>query len=562
MGDRDTSPPTLGTVAREWGRIGVVGFGGPPAHIALLRELVVERRRWLRRRQFEDGLAAVNLLPGPASTQLAIFTAWRTRGVAGALVGGTSFVLPGLVLIVVLAALFLGSPPDWIRGAGAGAGAAVAAVAIHAGVTLLAPAWQRVGEGTRRRFVVYALLGGAAAATLGPWLVLVLLACGLAEIGWRRLSRTSLAITPFPLLAAAVDGRNAGLARMGRVQGRSPVVRRRLRDHPAHAGGRGRTLRLDDRHRVPQRRRAGSGDPRPGRPHRGGGRLRGGRRPGRASRRARRFRTVVRLRARRRAALRPLRREHRRSALLRRSRPCRDRGDPRIRHPARARSRRSAGRPSCSRAPRCRSSSCAEASSSPCSQRAPWVLSPCSSERRLPVATSPRVPRRALEGADDVGRDPAAVEVAFLCDDELVVDVAGVHPARVEGHRVTDRLEARTRLADTSRRRATARVPPATTSKYEALPLPLAERLATAGRLEGTGRDVLERDVVHGRVARLEHTVRASRVHDRLAAEHDADAARGRLDTRRTRVVPDGLGHSRMLPGRATRLSVRSRAPA
>ena len=137
--------PTLGAVARAWGRIGIVGFGGPPAHIALLRELVVDRRRWMPAEQFEDGLAAANLLPGPASTQLAIYTAWRTRGLAGALVGGLGFILPGLVLIVALAALFLGSPPDWIRGAGAGAGAAVAAVAVHAGLLLLRPAWHRVG---------------------------------------------------------------------------------------------------------------------------------------------------------------------------------------------------------------------------------------------------------------------------------------------------------------------------------------------------------------------------------------------------------------------------------
>lgn len=207
MGEPETSRPTLGAVAREWGRIGVVGFGGPPAHISLLRELVVDRRRWVGEKQFEDGIAAVNLLPGPASTQLAILTAWRTRGAAGALVGGASFVLPGLVLIVVLAALFLGSPPDWIRGAGAGAGAAVAAVAVHAGLTLLVPAWRRVAEAARWRFVGYALLGAAAAATLGPWLVLVLLGCGLVEVAWRRLSGGVLAVAPFPaLLAAAVTG--------------------------------------------------------------------------------------------------------------------------------------------------------------------------------------------------------------------------------------------------------------------------------------------------------------------------------------------------------------------
>ena len=206
--------PTLGAIARAWGRIGAVGFGGPPAHIALIRELVVDRRRWIRPEQFEDGLAAVNLLPGPASTQLAIYTAWRVRGLAGALVGGLAFIVPGLVLIVALAALFLGSPPDWIRGAGAGAGAAVAAVAAHAGLLLVRPAWARVAPAIRWRFVAYALLGAASAATLGPWLVVVLLACGVVELGWRRLAGGALSLSPFPALAlvAASGGTLASLA--------------------------------------------------------------------------------------------------------------------------------------------------------------------------------------------------------------------------------------------------------------------------------------------------------------------------------------------------------------
>ena len=206
--------PTLGGIARAWGRIGVVGFGGPPAHIALLRELVVDRRRWMGAAQFEDGLAACNLLPGPASTQLAIYTAWRTRGPAGALVGGLAFIVPGLVLIVVLAALFLGSPPDWIRGAGAGAGAAVAAVAVHAGLLLLRPAWRRVAPEVRWRFVGYAFVGGASAATLGAWLVAVLIACGGVEVIWRRRPAGTLSIAPFPLLAviATSAGTIASLA--------------------------------------------------------------------------------------------------------------------------------------------------------------------------------------------------------------------------------------------------------------------------------------------------------------------------------------------------------------
>jgi chromate transporter len=171
------------TVLREWGRIGCIGFGGPPSHISLLRQLCVEDRKWLDAREFEDAVAACNLLPGPASTQLAIFCAWRVGGRVGALVGGAAFIVPGLVLILGLAALFLaGSPPVWVRGAGAGAGAAVAAVAVQAGWALVPAAWGRARRYSRVRWALYLVAGGAAAATLGPWLVLVLLACGLVEV--------------------------------------------------------------------------------------------------------------------------------------------------------------------------------------------------------------------------------------------------------------------------------------------------------------------------------------------------------------------------------------------
>ena len=97
--------PGLSELVGEWGRIGCIGFGGPPVHIALLRELCVTRRGWLSDHEFEDAIAATTLLPGPASTQLAIYCAWRLRGIAGALLGGLSFIVPGLILILALAAL-------------------------------------------------------------------------------------------------------------------------------------------------------------------------------------------------------------------------------------------------------------------------------------------------------------------------------------------------------------------------------------------------------------------------------------------------------------------------
>jgi chromate transporter len=206
--------PSLGTIVREWGRIGCVGFGGPPAHIALLRELCVERRRWLSEEDFEHGVAATNLLPGPASTQLAIYCAWRLRGTAGALAGGLSFIGPGLALIILLAVVFLGNPPDWIVGIGAGAGAVVAAVAVHAGASLMPPSWNRAIGDERARWMIYLLAGLAAVALVGAWVVLVLLGAGLFEVLWRRLARAAnpgLAL-PAPLLAAVAAGGMGALA--------------------------------------------------------------------------------------------------------------------------------------------------------------------------------------------------------------------------------------------------------------------------------------------------------------------------------------------------------------
>ena len=194
----DSAAPRLTTILREWGRIGCTGFGGPPTHISLLRKLCVERRGWLTATDFEDAIAACNLLPGPASTQLAIYCAWRLRGRVGALVGGLAFIVPGLILILALAALFLaGSPPDWVSGAGAGAGAAVAAVAVHAGWSLVPGSWGRAARNARRlRWLLYAAAGGAAAATVGPWIVVVLLGCGAVELAVRRVSFAAAAAVP------------------------------------------------------------------------------------------------------------------------------------------------------------------------------------------------------------------------------------------------------------------------------------------------------------------------------------------------------------------------------
>jgi chromate transporter len=212
----DTTPKPhvgLGTILREWGRIGCIGFGGPPTHIALLRDLCVTRQRWISEEDFEHGIAATNLLPGPASTQLAIFCAWRLRGIAGALIGGTAFIVPGLVVIIALAALFVGSPPTWVRGIGAGAGAAVAAIAVRAGADLIGPSRARAAH--PRRWASYVLVGAVATALVGPWLVLALLACGAAELLRQRATgtHTTLVLNPTgPMAVLAASAAAGGLA--------------------------------------------------------------------------------------------------------------------------------------------------------------------------------------------------------------------------------------------------------------------------------------------------------------------------------------------------------------
>jgi chromate transporter len=186
------------TVLREWGRLGVIGFGGPPAHIALLRELVVDRHGWIDAREFEDANAACQLLPGPASTQLAIYCGLRVGGLRGAFVGGLGFIVPGLLMVLAIAALALGEePPEWILGIGAGAGAAVVAVVVQAAISLGRSSLRH------RRAVVYAVAGFAAVAFAGPYVVLVLLGAGLLELAWRRRATAALHAWPVVLATAA-----------------------------------------------------------------------------------------------------------------------------------------------------------------------------------------------------------------------------------------------------------------------------------------------------------------------------------------------------------------------
>jgi len=209
----------LGTIAREWTRLGFIGFGGPPSHIALLRRLCVERHDYLDPAEFEDAIAATSLLPGPASTQLAIYCAWRLRGARGALIGGLGFILPGLIFITTLSALFLAhDPPRAVLGFAAGAGALVPSVALRASTQLVPSSWRRAGKtrDARIRWALYAALGALSAAAFGAFVVLVLIACGAMELLIRTPPRDGGRHLLVPALTAPVLGLS-GLAALSWV---------------------------------------------------------------------------------------------------------------------------------------------------------------------------------------------------------------------------------------------------------------------------------------------------------------------------------------------------------
>ena len=96
--------PSLGELALVFLKLGTIAFGGPAAHIALMENEFVTRRRWLTRPAFLDRLGAANLLPGPSSTELAIFIGYEKRGLPGLLIAGFCFIVPAVILVSAIAA--------------------------------------------------------------------------------------------------------------------------------------------------------------------------------------------------------------------------------------------------------------------------------------------------------------------------------------------------------------------------------------------------------------------------------------------------------------------------
>jgi chromate transporter len=197
----DTPPISPGELARLFLKLGTIGFGGPAAHIALMEDEVVRRRRWLTRARFLDYLSAANLIPGPNSTELAIHVGREAAGWPGLLVAGICFILPAAVIVTAIAWAYVryGTLPA-IEGALYGAKPVVIAVVLQALVGL-----GRSALKSRALAVLAAVAVVAAAAGVHELLVLLLAGASMS------LARRSTGTTP-ALLALGAPAALGGAA--------------------------------------------------------------------------------------------------------------------------------------------------------------------------------------------------------------------------------------------------------------------------------------------------------------------------------------------------------------
>lgn len=105
--DVSLKPASLTEIALAFLKLGTIAFGGPAAHIAMMEDEFVRRRKWLSHQEFLDRLGASNLIPGPSSTEMAIHIGFSKRGWPGLLVAGCCFIVPAAILVALIAAAYV-----------------------------------------------------------------------------------------------------------------------------------------------------------------------------------------------------------------------------------------------------------------------------------------------------------------------------------------------------------------------------------------------------------------------------------------------------------------------
>src|SRR5215831_8352241 len=170
-------------------RLGTTGFGGPIALVGYMQRDLVEKRRWIAKRDYVEGLALAQLAPGPLAAQLAIYLGWVRGGVTGATLVGIAFVLPSFVMVLAISAFYLRyGGLAWMQGAFYGIGAAVIAIIARSAYKLV----RMTLAGDRLLWALFAVSALVTAST-GSELVWVFVLCGVVALTVKMTERRSRA---------------------------------------------------------------------------------------------------------------------------------------------------------------------------------------------------------------------------------------------------------------------------------------------------------------------------------------------------------------------------------
>ncbi len=172
----------LGELAKLFFKLGVIGFGGPAAHIAMMEDEVVKRRQWLTRSHFLDLIGATNLIPGPNSTEMAIHVGYTYGGWPGLIVAGVCFILPAVLITAAFSWIYVefGTLPQ-VAPLIYGIKPAVLAV-------ILGAVWRLGKKAVKNRKLLMIGLGVAVLVFYGQNEVIALLLGGSLGMIWLRLS--------------------------------------------------------------------------------------------------------------------------------------------------------------------------------------------------------------------------------------------------------------------------------------------------------------------------------------------------------------------------------------
>jgi chromate transporter len=228
--------PRFAEAVRFWFRLGLISFGGTAAHIAIMHEDLVQRRKWIDNEEFFHALGHCMILPGPEAQQLAIYLGWKLHGIKGGVVAGTLFVLPSMLVLLALSIVYarFGSLP-WIAALFSGLRPAVLALVLLALIRLAKRSltqpeqWAVAGGGFTAMIWLHASVPVVMAAAIALGLILARfrrepsaapsipsgeampangVTCKQALVSFAKIAAVGLGIWAAPFVALSLFGRD------------------------------------------------------------------------------------------------------------------------------------------------------------------------------------------------------------------------------------------------------------------------------------------------------------------------------------------------------------------